>query len=168
LYEGSQEEIAVRVEVDKIKNGQDLHLNETIDAASWDLDSFDVHFINGIYLDCMFKRLGREILVSGNVKTTRLITCSRCLVQAKQEKERQFKLSYSVPSLGEHLDIDKDVREEVLLGFPMKVLCKETCKGMCAGCGANLNNEACTCGKPETKESKTEIRNSKQIRNTKL
>ena len=146
----------MRVEVGKIKDGQDLQINEIIDAASWDMDSFDVHFVNGIHLDCNFRRLGREILVSGKVKTTRLITCSRCLTQVKQEKEREFKLSYSVPSLGEYLDIDKEVREEVLLGFPMKVLCKEACKGMCAGCGANLNIEQCRC-KAQLQEEKKAI-----------
>ncbi|MDD5195443.1 MAG: DUF177 domain-containing protein, partial [Candidatus Omnitrophica bacterium] len=52
----------------------------------------------------------------------------------------------------EYLTVDNDIREEVLLNFPMKVLCKPDCKGLCPGCGANLNNEVCKC-KQKTKQS---------------
>jgi uncharacterized protein len=27
----------------------------------------------------------------------------------------------------------------------MKLLCNENCKGICAGCGADLNTELCKC-----------------------
>jgi uncharacterized metal-binding protein YceD (DUF177 family) len=29
--------------------------------------------------------------------------------------------------------------------MPMKPLCKEDCKGICASCGANLNDDSCEC-----------------------
>ncbi|MCX5681113.1 MAG: DUF177 domain-containing protein [Candidatus Omnitrophica bacterium] len=45
------------------------------------------------------------------------------------------------------MDVGEDIREEIILGFPDKVLCAEECKGLCAGCGANLNNEKCQCKK---------------------
>jgi len=32
------------------------------------------------------------------------------------------------------------------LSIPMKLLCREDCQGICPGCGANLNQEACRCG----------------------
>ena len=37
------------------------------------------------------------------------------------------------------------LREELLLSQPTKPVCKEDCKGICAGCGAELNSEPCTC-----------------------
>ncbi len=50
---------------------------------------------------------------------------------------------------GGKLDLDAPICDEILLGFPMRVLCKEDCKGLCAGCGADLNTETCRCTKKE-------------------
>jgi uncharacterized protein len=29
--------------------------------------------------------------------------------------------------------------------LPVKMLCSQDCKGICPGCGANLNEEVCGC-----------------------
>ena len=50
---------------------------------------------------------------------------------------------------GGKLDLDAPICDEILLSFPMRVLCSEDCKGLCAGCGADLNREACRCTKKE-------------------
>ena len=46
---------------------------------------------------------------------------------------------------GYNLDADQLVGNELTLNLPMKVLCKEDCKGICNRCGANLNLETCDC-----------------------
>ena len=38
-----------------------------------------------------------------------------------------------------NLDVDRLVYLEVLICWPLKVLCKEDCKGICSRCGKNLN-----------------------------
>ncbi len=43
------------------------------------------------------------------------------------------------------LDVDGFVDEEIMIGFPMQVLCSEDCKGLCPVCGADLNNGECGC-----------------------
>ncbi|MEG2372051.1 MAG: DUF177 domain-containing protein, partial [Hydrogenoanaerobacterium sp.] len=48
-----------------------------------------------------------------------------------------------VPSL--KLDLDELALSDVILELPSKVLCKESCKGLCPICGVNLNEESCTC-----------------------
>lgn len=45
------------------------------------------------------------------------------------------------------LEIDDIVRDDILLDMPTKYLCSEDCKGLCVGCGKNLNVEDCTCEK---------------------
>jgi len=50
---------------------------------------------------------------------------------------------------GGKLDLDAPICDEILLGFPMRILCSDDCKGLCAGCGADLNREACRCAKKE-------------------
>ncbi len=47
------------------------------------------------------------------------------------------------------LDLDAVICDEILLSFPMRILCKDDCKGLCAGCGADLNTEVCRCTKKE-------------------
>lgn len=44
-----------------------------------------------------------------------------------------------------HLDIGAWAHEEVALGFPIVVLCRDDCKGLCAQCGANHNVAPCEC-----------------------
>ncbi|MCR5685665.1 MAG: DUF177 domain-containing protein [Lachnospiraceae bacterium] len=43
------------------------------------------------------------------------------------------------------LDVDGFVNEEIMIGFPMQVLCGEDCKGLCPVCGADLNKGECGC-----------------------
>ena len=45
----------------------------------------------------------------------------------------------------EKIDLGEVVREQLYLALPMKPLCREDCKGLCAVCGGNRNREACTC-----------------------
>ena len=43
------------------------------------------------------------------------------------------------------LDVDNFIKEELMIGFPLKVLCSEECRGICPKCGANLNKGECGC-----------------------
>lgn len=43
------------------------------------------------------------------------------------------------------LDSDALLRDDILLELPSKLLCKETCKGLCPKCGKNLNEGSCGC-----------------------
>lgn len=63
----------------------------------------------------------------------------------KTEEERVRELDEINYIVGYDLDVDKLICEEILLGFPMRVLCSEDCKGLCKTCGQNLNEAACDC-----------------------
>jgi len=134
----------MKVKVARIKEDV-LKLSEDIPAKEWEMDSQDIKFVDDIHLDCGFQKVGGEIIVEVNVTTHRQITCSRCLEQARQTVKQDFKRIYSIEKLKDYLDIDSDVREEILLNFPMKALCSEDCKGVCPGCGVNLNKDKCKC-----------------------
>lgn len=43
------------------------------------------------------------------------------------------------------LDMADVVREDVILEWPMTMLCREDCKGLCPECGANRNHGECSC-----------------------
>jgi uncharacterized protein len=134
----------MRIEVAKVKDSP-IVLQETIEAALWDMDSPDVKFTDTVELECAFTRITKEILVDTIVKINMVITCSRCLESVQQTDRQRFQLSYHSSALGEFLDVDKDIREQILLNFPMKFLCQPDCKGLCVRCGNNLNTGKCIC-----------------------
>lgn len=114
-------------------------------------------------------RVGKDVHLNGEVRVLIGLNCHRCLEEYIQEVYTTF--SYIlVPSLSgkEEIDFgaeDMDVllyngaeiqlgeifREQILLQIPMRHLCKEDCKGICPGCGANLNKEECHCQKESLK-----------------
>lgn len=46
---------------------------------------------------------------------------------------------------GETFDLRPLLEEQLQLAVPMKPVCREDCKGLCAQCGADLNEGACDC-----------------------
>ncbi len=102
----------------------------------------------------------REVELYGDTKVTILIPCDRCLVDKLVEfninlfEEFNFdtKDSDEINKLKEanyldeyNLDLDLLVNDEIILDFPMKVLCNDDCKGLCINCGTNLNKGSCNC-----------------------
>lgn len=51
------------------------------------------------------------------------------------------------------LDVGAVVAEQVVLAQPMQYICKKSCKGLCPGCGKDLNSGPCTCKEKTPKES---------------
>jgi uncharacterized protein len=43
------------------------------------------------------------------------------------------------------LDLRPTIREELILSAPAYLLCREDCRGLCPGCGQDLNTGKCTC-----------------------
>jgi uncharacterized protein len=90
--------------------------------------------------------------------------CSRCLEAARLPISAPFKYILT-PAQAEHpeeqelnaedldfiyyqddlIDLDPLVAEQILLQIPMKVLCREDCKGLCPHCGISLNQHSCQC-----------------------
>jgi uncharacterized protein len=48
------------------------------------------------------------------------------------------------------VDITEPIRQVLILAVPLKPLCAETCRGLCASCGANLNETGCDCKRDNT------------------
>lgn len=92
------------------------------------------------------------------------IPCGRCLQPVKVDfpievsEEIDLKLSlderqdaeYSGSYIdGQVLDTNQCVDNEILIQWPLRVLCKDDCKGICSHCGCNRNLSECDC---DTKE----------------
>ncbi len=110
---------------------------------------------------------GRELLIRGRLRGTLTLACCRCLTPYVAPIETDFDLllapgpeplkageeELTAAELdqdfyaGDTLDLEPILREQIVLQLPVKPLCAEACRGLCARCGANLNTEPCTCAK---------------------
>lgn len=63
----------------------------------------------------------------------------------KSGEERAEELDETYYIAGYDLDVEQLIRQELMLEFPSKILCKEDCKGLCRICGADLNKGECGC-----------------------
>jgi len=101
----------------------------------------------------------------GTVRAELELACSRCLEPYTVTVDAPFDLRYLPASAmateperevpdedldlsyyrGDRIDLNELLREQFYLALPMKPLCGESCRGLCARCGANLNTAPCAC-----------------------
>lgn len=87
-----------------------------------------------------------RLLVSGRVSVRLRAQCSRCAEYFSfLVSEPSFLRTYVLRPGLEEVDVTGDLREALVLRIPIYPLCREGCRGLCPGCGANLNREECTC-----------------------
>ena len=96
--------------------------------------------------------------VEGSAELVMSTRCDRCLTEVPTELVLQFDRVVTSPDVavsdeddemsfmeGYQLDVEAFVYNEILVNWPMKILCKEDCKGVCPVCGQNLNTKECGC-----------------------
>lgn len=96
---------------------------------------------------------GNAVFVEGEIEYSLNAKCSRCLDDVIFHNIVEFDERYSENKTDGDaylyakglVDLTDMVNEKLLLSFPYSVLCKEGCKGICPGCGVNLNREECKC-----------------------
>ncbi len=108
---------------------------------------------------------GKKLFLSGITDVTLTIPCDRCLTDVSTDIHLDFEKELSLEESTEQevdeenetdgylngfdLDVDRLIYGEILVNWPMKVLCKADCKGICKRCGCNLNQQTCDCQKTE-------------------
>lgn len=100
----------------------------------------------GIFYDLFATVLGDELLVRGSVGQDAVCICARCGEEFETTvKDDDFVRSYQINEKTEFLDLTDEAREAIILAFPSYPVCDVGCKGLCSGCGANLNRVQCSC-----------------------
>ena len=96
--------------------------------------------------------------LTGEMKLTALLSCDRCLKDVSYPCSLEFSCRVISPELeaavsededeclrGYQVDVDDLVYNEISVNWPMKILCRPDCKGICKVCGKDLNEGACEC-----------------------
>jgi uncharacterized protein len=109
-----------------------------------------------------------DIRVVGKLDATIEVSCARCLEAVTHTVNWPFDLLYRPLGVdrraeevsiseadteigyyeGDGLLLEDVLREQVLLATPVKLVCRDDCKGLCPQCGINLNVETCNCQQP--------------------
>ena len=91
-----------------------------------------------------------ELIVRGRLAARIGFLCSRCGKRfAAEIAEPQFTSVREYVDRHACVDLTPDMREAIILCFPPYPVCSPACRGLCPRCGADLNEEACRCARPE-------------------
>lgn len=155
--------------------------------AQIEMESFDsklgsYEIVDKSDVDLLITHIGnKRITIETKADLSVMIPCDRCLEPVKtkfhidalkevnmnlSEEDRVKELDEKDYIIGYDLDVDKLIYGEILINWPMKITCKNDCKGICNRCGANLNLGECGCDRAELDPRMAAIRdifnNSKQ------
>lgn len=117
-----------------------------------------------------FHKSAQIIDVDGRLDVVLELKCARCLCAFEQSVSENFSLTFTPQVIDEMtseerqlesddlglisyqdecLELLEPLQEQLLMVAPIRALCKEDCRGLCLQCGADLNQQACSCeGKP--------------------
>lgn len=141
--------------------GNVVKIQTPIELESFCMEGIEYPFADKTDVKLTVTNLGdRKIKVEGEAKLSLLIPCNRCLEDVKtwfnlefvkdldfnQDSQERIKELDETNYITEYnLDVDLLIYDEILIDFPMKVLCDKNCKGFCKVCGTNLNAKTCDC-----------------------
>jgi uncharacterized protein len=123
-----------------------LILIEEFNPEAMDLDTDLIKFLEPVRGRGVINKSYNAVCVLLTLNSMISISCGRCLKEEKINFNKEIELNYAVDKLDPIIDLDPDIREEIILDYPIKPLCKPDCKGLCPKCGANLNEGGCNCG----------------------
>ena len=108
---------------------------------------------------------GRRVLAQGCIRVTVELECARCLrphhvllniaverecvLRQIDDPEAYIEPDDGLPPVpivnGDEIDLSELVRQLIVIHTPPRSLCRPDCKGLCATCGADLNEGPCQC-----------------------
>jgi uncharacterized protein len=106
-----------------------------------------------------------QLRIQGRYTVEMEAECDRCLCRARFPLDQTFDLFYQPTAalkrvdeveidtleaeigfyLGDGIELEDILLEQVLLALPMQKTCSEECRGICPECGANRNEGDCKC-----------------------
>lgn len=135
----------MKIDVRRIQ-AEGLVLTQDFSAGEMDLEIEGVRFVTPLRIRAKLSRVTNAVTANVDLSAEVVMQCSRCLSDFKVDLRKALTLNYLVERADEVLDLGPDIREEVILDYPIQPLCKEDCAGLCARCGKNLNEGGCSCG----------------------
>jgi uncharacterized protein len=131
----------MKITVNRIPS-QGLKEDAQMEPDALDLERFDVHPESAVEVSAFAMKAEREVVVQADIRCMVRLSCARCLVDFEQELSTSGTWVYEVTPT-DVIDLTDDVRQELILAYPMVPVCSPGCRGLCAVCGQNLNTGTC-------------------------
>jgi len=134
----------VKIDINKIPF-EGLTLEEKVNPSGLDLETDIVKLLEPIKIRAEVSKITNAVTVNLSLSGSMHLNCSRCLREFNVALKKILRLNYHVDRTEPIIDLDQDIREEIILDYPIKPLCNPDCKGLCPKCGKNLNEGNCGC-----------------------
>ena len=138
----------MKIHVSKVPD-EGLRDRVSYDPTTMDMERDDIHLRKPFDVEAVITKADTELVVRVNVRCSLHLSCARCLEEFVSVVTTDAVFSYKVQPT-DVVDITDDVRQEVILAYPMIPLCQPNCKGLCGTCGQNLNVALCRHHQPES------------------
>lgn len=134
-----------------------------IEMDKFEFQGVNYEFAEKNLVELKISNIGKKkVLLEGKLSIALKLLCDRCLKEIvfpmnidifkeldfnetdieDEETESLEEISYIIRY---DLDVDILIYNEIIVRFPMKVVCDDECKGLCKSCGINLNEKTCDC-----------------------
>jgi uncharacterized protein len=114
-----------------------------------------------IKVRALVDRLDNIFRIRITIHTVLHLVCDRCLENFTSDFHEELDRIYQVgsgaldgddevefiPEGSREIDLCNALNETFIIARPIRVVCKEACKGLCSNCGTNLNLKSCACSK---------------------
>lgn len=134
----------MKIDINRIP-AEGERLEEVIPAAALELEDEIVKFRSPLKVSADVSKVSNVVSVDLRLQAEEVIQCSRCLSEFPLPLDKELALNFPVETGEKSIDLNPEIREEVILSYPLKFLCRGDCKGLCPRCGVNLNSEKCKC-----------------------
>jgi uncharacterized protein len=135
----------VKITINQVP-AEGLYLEEQIDPSVLDLNTDLIKVRPPLKLSAQINRITNALTVDLNINGVISADCSRCLNEFEWVFNKDLRLTYPLETSDVFIDLSPDIREEIILEYPIKPLCKVNCQGLCLKCGKNKNEGGCNCG----------------------
>ncbi len=113
-----------------------------------------VVFLEPVKIEGILTNVDENIVLDAKGETEAELPCSRCLAPVRIKVNFKLNEKFSHAGVlneeaetfsGDQIDLAEVVKRSILSALPMKVVCREDCKGLCPVCGKDLNEGDCGC-----------------------
>lgn len=147
----------MRVNISNIAKTHGASLEIKFNEVVPGLEALDEGYIfdSPVNLEGRLANFGGMLKLKGVLNTLYTAKCFRCLksMQCKIDVEinedfiesEKAGVDEAYTYEGNFLELDKAVKDNIILNLPVRQLCTEDCKGLCPQCGCDLNENKCEC-----------------------
>ncbi len=124
-----------------------MRFEETVTADELGFAEEGIAVLSPLSVTIRAEAAGQTLIVNGTVAGRYRVSCARCLEPVEEDRSDAFELFFEIGPKTEYVSLDEDIRQELVVDLAEIEHCRADCKGLCPGCGVNLNKEQCQCAK---------------------